>query len=153
MKVKDIMSKRVIYFKPEDSIFRVAKVFSRKRISGAPVIEKGKVIGVISETDLIKLISLKLPKVEPTHEPHMLSLLILSFLRNTLAFKKELKKISKIKVKDFMSQAIISISPEANLLEAAEIMEKYDVHRLPVIKNGKLVGIVSRADLIKALID
>lgn len=152
MKVKDIMKKKVIYFSPEDSIFKAAKIFSKKNISGAPVIENGKVIGMISESDLIKFLQLKLPKVEVTTEPHILSLLILNFLKRTINFHKELKKICKFKVKDFMSKNVISISPDSSLFEAAEMMEKYKIRRLPVIKNNKLVGIISRADLIKVLI-
>jgi CBS domain-containing protein len=149
VKVKEIMKRKVICFSPNDSILKVAKVFSEKNISGAPVVENKKVVGVISETDIIKVIRLKLPNATPTAQ---LSFLILNFLKDAFVFKKELKKISQLTVKNLMSKKVISISPEASIVEAAEMMEKYDVQRLPVVKNGKLVGIISRADLVKTLI-
>jgi CBS domain-containing protein len=149
VKVKEIMKRKVICFSPNDSILKVAKVFSEKNISGAPVVENKKVVGIISETDIIKVIRLKLPNATPTAQ---LSFLILNFLKDAFGFKKELKKISQLTVKNLMSKKVISISPEASIVEAAEMMEKYDVQRLPVVKNGKLVGIISRADLVKTLI-
>lgn len=149
MKVKEIMKKKVIYFSPNDSIFKVAKIFSQKNISGAPVVENGKVVGVISETDIIKFIRMKFPSSIAAPQ---LSLLILNFLKNTFGFREEVKKVSKLRVKDLMSKKVVSISPKASILEAAEKMEKFDVQRLPVIEKGKLVGIISRADLVKTLI-
>jgi CBS domain-containing protein len=149
VKVKEIMKKKVIYFSPNDSIFKVAKIFSQKNISGAPVVENGKVVGVISETDIIKFIRMKFPSSIATPQ---LSLLILNFLKNTFGFREEVKKVSKLRVKDLMSKKVVSISPKASILEAAEKMEKFDVQRLPVIEKGKLVGIISRADLVKTLI-
>jgi len=149
VKVKEIMKKKVIYFSPNDSIFKVAKIFSQKNISGAPVVENGKVVGVISETDIIKFIRMKFPSSIAAPQ---LSLLILNFLKNTFGFREEVKKVSKLRVKDLMSKKVVSISPKASILEAAEKMEKFDVQRLPVIEKGKLVGIISRADLVKTLI-
>jgi CBS domain-containing protein len=149
VKVKEIMKKKVIYFSPSDSIFKVAKIFSQRNISGAPVVENGKVVGVISETDIIKFIRMKFPSSIATPQ---LSLLILNFLKNTFGFREEVKKVSKLRVKDLMSKKVVSISPKASILEAAEKMEKFDVQRLPVIEKGKLVGIISRADLVKTLI-
>jgi len=149
VKVKEIMKRKVICFSPNDSILKVAKVFAEKNISGAPVVENKKVVGIISETDIIKIIRLKLPSATPTAQ---LSFLILNFLKDAFGFKKELKKISQLTVKNLMSKRVISISPEASILEAAEMMEKYDIQRLPVVKKGKLVGIISRADLVKTLI-
>ena len=62
-KVENFMNKRVVFFSPEDSIFDVAKIFSKRSISGAPVVRNKKVIGVISESDIVKFMSLKLGKV------------------------------------------------------------------------------------------
>jgi CBS domain-containing protein len=64
-----------------------------------------------------------------------------------------MKKISKVKVKDVMSTRVVCISPEASIIEAASLMEKNDVNRLPVVENDKLVGIIAREDLVKAIIE
>ena len=152
--VKDYMQRKVICFKPNDSIYKVAEILSKKHISGAPVISKRKVVGIISETDIIKFLHVNLPlDSEITHEPHLLSLILLNFIKNQVKFKKEIEKISKIKVKDIMSKSVVSVNPNATLIEAAELMEKYDVNRLPVVEKGKLKGIISKSDLIRALID
>lgn len=152
--VKDYMKKKVVYFKPDDSIFKVAKVLSKHHISGAPVVSKSKVVGVISETDLIKYMRLKLPGESPlTHEFHILSILMISMVKEHWEFRKEIEKMAKIKVRDLMSKDVISISPEENIIEAATMMEKNKIDRLPVIRSGRLVGIIARPDLLRALIE
>lgn len=150
-KVKEFMNPNVVYFEPEDSIFRVAQAFSERDISGAPIVKNGKVVGVISETDIVKFLSFKLGR--PGSPSTSLSLLLVSFVKDNIQIKSQLKKISKIKIKDLMSKDVVSIHPDASLLEAASVMEKNDVNRLPVIIKGRLVGIIGSGDLIKALIE
>ncbi len=152
--IKDYMKKKVVYFKPEDSIFKVAKVLSKHHISGAPVVKNRKVVGVISESDIIKFMRFNLPQGEEiTHEPHILTLLIISMVKDHIIFKKELQRISKVLVKELMSKDVISIDTEENIVEAASMMEEFGVERLPVINKGRLVGIIARSDLIRALIE
>jgi CBS domain-containing protein len=156
-KVRDFMRCDVFFVKPNHSVFDVAKVFSHNNISGAPVVDKGRVIGIVSVSDIIKFMNTKLTNAETiVQEPNSLSLLLLNLVKmgkDYVDFKKELGRISKTEVKNMMSKKVVCISPEANLFEAAEMMEKNDVNRLPVIENGKLIGIIARADLIKALVE
>jgi len=160
-KVKDFMSRRVLYLKPNDTIFKAAKAFCRRNISGAPVVSSAqskRVIGVVSESDIVKFMGTKICNTQSlagdfTYQS--LSLILLHFVRtgkDHLGFKKELGRISKTKIKDVMSKRVISVSPDESVLDAAERMDANDVNRLPVVKNGKLVGIIARADLLKALI-
>jgi len=148
------MNKNVIFFTPEDTIFKVAKVLCENNISGAPVVENEKVVGIISVSDIVKFIKIKL-KVGKVHEIPSLSLLFLDLIetgKDYIQLKKEIKRMSEIKIKKIMSKKVVSISPDATIFDAANLMDKHDVNRLPVIENGKLVGIVARADIIKALI-
>ena len=152
--VKDYMKKDVISFKPDDSIFTVAESFYKHHISGAPVVEGNEVIGVISETDIIKFMRISIPEEsEATAEPHLLTLLLAGLVKGRIALKKSLEKLAEIEVKDLMCNVVISITSDHSIPDAATVMCKNKVNRLPVIDNGKLVGILSRADLIKALID
>ncbi len=156
-KVRDFMNPKVIYFSPEDSIFEVAKVFSEKDISGAPVVKDNKVVGVISISDIVRFMGLKLEHSKSIIDnPLSLSMAILNLIKlgkDYLSFKKELEKISSTKVEDVMSKKVISIDPDASLIEAATLMAKNDVNRLPVIdKEGKLVGIIAREDLVRSLL-
>ncbi|MEM5853268.1 MAG: CBS domain-containing protein [Candidatus Aenigmatarchaeota archaeon] len=152
-KVRDFMTKKVIYFHPDQSIFEVAKIFSEKNISGGPVVEKGKVVGIISTSDIVKHLSLKL-RIHTQRMPS-LTLYLLELLRTCkdyLDLRREMKKISNLKVRNVMKKKVISINPSASIFDAAALMNKHDVTRLPVIEKGKLVGIIARDDIIKALL-
>lgn len=150
------MNPKVIYFSPEDSIFEVAKIFSEKDISGAPVVEKGKVVGIISISDIIKFLSLKFKSSKSEIDnPLSLTMQILNLIqlgKNYVQFKKEIEKISCTKVRNVMSRKVVCIGPDDSLLEAATKMAENDVNRLPVIENGKLMGIIAREDLVRSLL-
>lgn len=152
--VKDFMNKDVIYVSPEDTIFQAAKLFSQLDIAGAPVVEKDKVVGLISISDIIRFIDIRLGKLPKIETPGLSTLLlaIIQMKRMHSDFQKELKKVTCSKVKEVMTKNVITVSSSATLVEVAELMEKHDVNRLPVLSGEKLIGIVARADLIKALI-
>lgn len=155
MKVaREIMNKKVITFFPNDSIFNVAKIFSKKDISGAPVMEKGKMIGMITLADIIRFIDLKLSNLPTMYVPGLTSLLLMfiQMEKINIDFKSEMKKITHTKIRDVMRTKIITVKPEATILEVAEIMDKNNMHRVLVIENNKLVGIIARSDVIKGLI-
>jgi CBS domain-containing protein len=152
--VKDYMEKEVIWFKPDDSIFTVAEKFYKNHISGAPVMDKDEVIGVISETDIIRFMRISIPATgEAVAEPHLLTLLLAGLVKGQIALKKELKRLAEVEVKDLMCDKVVSITSDKSVIEAATMICKHKVNRLPVIDDGKLVGMITRSDLIKALID
>jgi len=157
-KVKDFMNKKVVSFKPQDSVFDVAETFSKMGISGAPVVNKGRVVGVISETDLVKFMSMKLSAIMSSYEMPLqsLSTLCLNLIKagkDHLDVKRDIDRLLKIKVKDVMSREVISVKPDMNIFDVASVMKKHDINRLPVVSKGRLVGIIARADLIRALVD
>lgn len=156
-KVKDFMCHDVLFVRPNNSVFDVAKVFSKNNISGAPVVDNGKVVGVISISDIVKFMRIKLSNgkvlgVELTQGLSMILLNLVKMGKDFVDFKKDIERISKTEIKHMMSNIVVAINPNADLFEAANIMEKNDINRLPVIDNGKLIGIIARADLIRALI-
>lgn len=153
-KVRDFMNKDVVFLSPDDTIFDAAKLLSQLNIAGAPVVEKDKIVGIISISDIIKFIDIKLGVLPKVNTPGLSSLLLslVQMKKIDLDFKKELEKITSSKVKEVMTKNVITVTPSMTLVEAAELMEKHDVNRLPVVSDGKLVGIVARADLIRALI-
>jgi len=154
-KVRDFMNKNVISFSPDETVFYVAKKLSQYNIAGAPVVDKEKIIGIISISDIIRFIDIKIGKLPKVTTPGLSSifLVLLQMKKNCKDFEKELEKISSYKVKDVMTKNVVSASPSMTVIEVAELIEKHDVNRLPIVENGKLVGIVARADLIKAIIE
>ncbi|VVB89668.1 Inosine-5'-monophosphate dehydrogenase [uncultured archaeon] len=152
MNVKDAMNTDVITCKPGDPVSKLVEGFKENHISGMPVVEKDKVVGIVSETDLLKLF--KTPEVsEELFLPspfEIIEMPIRSVIRFE-EFKKALEDIHMKPVKDIMKKKVYSISPDSSLEDASETMVKHRVNRLPVIENGKLVGILTRSDIIRGL--
>lgn len=154
-RAKDYMRKKVVSFGPHDSIFDVAEAMAKNDISGAPVVDGRKVVGIISVSDIVKFMQVNIPESDfLTHEPHSLSMMVAGFIKEEIAFMREMKKLSRSMVKDFMSKDVISISPDATLIEVAEKLDKNKIDRLPVIDSkNRLIGLISRTDLLRALLD
>jgi len=129
--VEEIMTRHVIKVKPDDNLSYVVQLLAEKNISGLPVVEGNKFVGVISESDIIRVVGSK-------------SLLELDTLG--------LKKLRDIKVREAMNKKPIAIYVKSKVSKAADLMNKYDISRLPVInERGELVGIVTKKDIIKGI--
>lgn len=156
-RVKDYMRSDVFFVRPHFTIFEVAKVLAKNNISGAPVVERGRVIGMISITDITKFMSIRMPQSDIlAHDPNSLSIMFLTLLKmgkDFSDFKKDLDRMSQYRVKDMMTTNVVAIAPDSPLFEAAAMMEKHDVNRLPVVEGSKLIGIITRGDLLRALIE
>ena len=153
MKIKEIMTESVIFFSPEDSIYEVAKKLRESRISGAPVLEGDRIEGVISEADIMKLVEKEEIELN-TFLPSPFDVLELP-IRMKLNLDRIMKKIQKtgeMKVKNVMTRKVITINQEEDVSKAASVMREAGINRLPVVnQEGKLVGILTRGDLLKAL--
>jgi CBS domain-containing protein len=143
MHVRDVMVAPVITVKPSTTVREVAQLFLEKRISAAPVIDsQEKLVGIVSEGDLLH-------RVEAGTERHR-SWWLEGFTGNdTLA--AEYVKAHGRKVSDIMTRKVITASLQTPLHEVATLMEKNAIKRVPILENGQLVGIVSRANLIQAV--
>jgi CBS domain-containing protein len=143
MLVRDVMVAPVITVEPSETVQQVAKLFLEKQISAVPVLDSnGKLVGIISEGDLLH-------RVEAGTERHRSWWLRALIESDTLA--AEYVKSHGRKVSDVMTRDVITTSPQAPLHEVAALMEKNAIRRLPVLENGQLVGIVSRANLLQAV--
>ena len=145
MRAKDIMVTKVITVGPQASIQDVAKLLFSNRISAVPVVdEHGELTGIISEGDLVRRAEMD------TNDRRSWWLEL--FTRKT---KEELaKKYIKVharRVKDVMTSTVITAKPTTPLRDIAALLEKNHIKRVPIIAKRKVVGIVSRANLIQAL--
>lgn len=125
VKVEDCMTKQLITFTPNQLIHDVIEKLLEHNISGGPVVnDENEVVGMISEGDCMKEVRKGIYDNMPTLSD---------------------------KVSDFMTKNVISISPETNVFEAADLFLEKKIRRFPVIKDGKLLGQISQRDVIKAV--
>lgn len=143
MKVSDVMTQRLFIVPPEASLAEAASLMLANRISGLPVVDAaGTLIGMLTEGDLIRRAELG----TAGRAAGRLSV----FLAPGRAAHDYIRTHA-LKVREVMTDEVVSISPDAPLTDVVQIMESQQVKRLPVLADGRLVGIVSRADLLRAL--
>jgi CBS domain-containing protein len=143
VKARDVMVAPVITAVPRATIRSVAETFVRHGISAVPVVDDtGKLVGIISEGDLLH-------RKENRTEKHRAWWLRALVGADTLA--AEYAKAHAHRVEDVMTRKVISASPETPLHEIAELLEKHSIKRVPIVENGQLVGLVSRANLVQAV--
>jgi CBS-domain-containing membrane protein len=143
MKAADVMVSNVVTTTPEASVQEVAALLLKNRISAVPVVTRdGKLVGIISEGDLIH-------RKETGTEHHRSWWMQLLLGRTPLA--AEYVKAHSHKVSDVMTRDVVTAKPDTPLRDVAALLEKHGIKRVPILHNGKLVGIVSRANLVQAL--
>ena len=133
MLVSEVMKKPVITVSPEDTLEKVIEFFSTKNISGMPVVDKGKVVGIISESDVLNFLGSKT-----------------KLLKGEIKRLKE--KLKNTKVRKLMKLRVYYVRDCDDIATAVKLMDERDVNRLPVLDSKKkLVGIITRGDIISAL--
>jgi CBS domain-containing protein len=141
MKVEDVMTRDVITVSPATPIHEAARLMVEHGVSGLPVIDaNGRLVGIISEGDLI-LRQRRRKKAGWWH----------SFVTNGKPIIRKYRRADGRTVGDVMTRSVLTISPVWGIEVAASILDSRNIRRLPVVLDGRLVGIVSRADLIRAL--
>jgi CBS domain-containing protein len=140
MRVSDVMSTTLISVSPDMPLRDVARLLSEHRISGVPVIDDGRCLGVVSEADLLvkqlgRPISRRLPIEWIIGERHDAD---------------ELRRRAATTAREAMSAPAVTIEAHRPVREAAAIMVDRGVNRLPVVRDGQVTGIVTRSDLVRA---
>ncbi len=146
LKAKDIMTRDVITVNPEMPVKELAELFYTKKISGAPVQDgQGKIIGVVTESDLID-------QNKRVHIPTVVAILdSFLFLESPEKLEKDIRKIAGTKVNDICSHELVSVAPETPMDEVATLMAEQHVHTLPVLDGDRLVGVIGRDDIIRTM--
>ncbi len=147
IRVKDIMTTTVLSVTPETEIVQAAKIMLEKRINGLPVVNsQGKVVGIICQSDLVS-------QQKSVPIPSLFSLLDgFMPLTSLKKIEKEVEKIAAITVSQAMSFKPVTVSPETGIEEVASLMVDKGFHTLPVVDDGKLVGVVGKEDVLKTLL-
>jgi CBS domain-containing protein len=143
MKARDVMVSHVITVGPELDVKAVANTLVANGISAVPVVAiDGSIVGIVSEGDLMRR------AVSGAERKRSWWLETFSSAEQLMA---EFVKEHGRKAQDVMTRQVISVDPDTSLQEIANVLEKHGIKRVPVIENGRLVGIVSRANLVQAL--
>ena len=143
MKVSDVMTDRVISVRPSDRIADAVRVMLDNRISGLPVIsEAGQLVGIVSEGDLLR-------RIETGTTRHRARWLEVLLSPGRLA--SEYVHTHGRRVDEVMTRDVITVTETSPLDTVVQLMERHGIKRVPVIRNGNVVGIVSRANLLYAL--
>jgi len=132
--VVDVMTRNVLSVTPDTSVRAAALLMIDKRISGLPVVEDGVVVGVISEADYVAMDSSR------------------TWFSRALFGQEDGMLTGVEKVSQLMSRNVVTIPVSSTVQDAARLMTRHNVNRLPVIENGGMVGVVTRSDLIRAYV-
>ena len=144
MKAADVMVRDVITVRPEASVRDAALLMLQHGISGLPVVDENHgLLGLISEGDLLR-------RAETGTEKHRSWWLELLTPQERLA--DEFSRAHAVRVADVMTRQVVSADENASLANIATLMERHGIKRVPIMRDGRLVGIVSRANLVKALV-
>lgn len=148
MLVQDIMTFPVITIAPQATIQEAAQLMRQNSISGLPVVDSaGKVVGIVSEIDLI---TRHAPPRQPQYIPLLWGLIPMR-LDDYSTYKEQIRHILAVYVEQLMTKDPATVRPGDTLEHAAELMIKPGHRSLPVVEKGKLVGIVTRTDLVQVI--
>ncbi len=141
MKAADVMVRDVVTVAPDATVRDLAKTLVDHRISAVPVVDaEGRLVGIVSEGDLLRRTELGMERQR--------SWLDVFSLPETLT--QEFVKSHALKVADVMTRDVVTAEEEASLAEIANLLERHHVKRLPIVRGGRVVGIVSRANILQA---
>jgi len=144
MRAKSVMTTEVVCADPETSVRAIAQTLLKRRISGVPVIDDGgRVIGIVSEGDLMR---------RPESETGRRRSWWLELIEGPEDRASQYLKSHGLTARDVMTREPITVTEDTPLEEIAILLERKAIKRVPVLRDGKLVGIVTRADLLHGLV-
>jgi len=143
--VREIMTAPVVTVSPDLSVKDLAALFRDRRIGGAPVVENGKLVGIVTEGDLMALNA----DVEFPHYFELFDSII--YLGSQKKFKEQLQKAAAAAVRELMTREVMTVSPDDPARKAATLMSRHHFDRVPVVEGETVVGLVTRHDIIKLI--
>lgn len=143
MKVAEVMTRGVISIAPIDSMKKAAQLMLQYDMSGFPVMDRGKLVGIVTEGDFLR-------RAEIGTERHRTRWIELLVAPGQLA--DEYAHAHGRKVEEVMTRDVVTVAEDASLEEAVRLLERHHIKRLPVVKGGAMVGILSRANLLHAFV-
>lgn len=144
MRVSDVMTQNVISVRADDTILKAARLMLQNRISGLPVVDADDhLIGVVTEGDFLRRTEIDTERQRPKW---------IEFVLGPGRIANEFTHTAGRKVAEIMTEDPVTAKEDLPLAAAVELMEGKHIKRLPVLRDGKIVGIISRANLVRALV-
>jgi len=143
MKVADLMTRGVLSVAPNDSVRKAAELMLRYGVNGFPVLEQGKLVGMITQGDFLR-------RIETGTECRRTG--VVEFFADPGRLADEYVRAHARTVGEVMTRDVITVSPDASLCDAVDLMVRHHVKRLPVVGKDGMMGIVSRVDLLHAFL-
>ncbi|MDD1647308.1 MAG: CBS domain-containing protein [Methanomicrobiales archaeon] len=152
MKVRDVMTRDPVTVTPGTTIREAAALLRERHIGGLPVVEGGRVEGMITESDIMSLLKTKGPS-DDLWLPAPLEILEVPVREyiNWTRTKEALSDIGNRPVQEVMTSPAITVEEDVEIEDAASLMLDEGIARLPVVRGGKLVGIVAREDIVRGV--
>jgi len=147
--VKDVMTRKVVTVRGNTTIGELSKILLKNKISGVPVVDdEQKLIGMVTDADIIT------EDMEPIFPIYFDPLIIsYAFIENFEKYKKDIKEYLETPVEEIMTRRVKSVKNDTPVSEAAKIMVRDKINRIPVVdENNKVIGIVARADILKSMV-
>jgi len=143
MKARDVMTRNVITIAPDASVLEALRLMLQYKISGLPVVDgSGSVLGIVTEGDFLRRAETGTERKRPRW---------LEFLVGSGLLARDYVRSHARRVHEVMTHDVETVTEEAQLGDIVTLMEKYRIKRVPVVRDGRVVGIVSRANLLRAL--
>jgi CBS domain-containing protein len=146
LKARDIMTTEVLTVSPETSIAALSKTLENRKIGGLPVVDKGgRLLGVITQSDLVERArDLELPPAINILDFHF-------YLQIPSHLLQRVEKMLGTTVGDCMTPNPVTVAPDTPVSRIAALMAKQKVHTIPVLEGGKIVGVIGKMDLVRAM--
>jgi len=141
-----IMTREVVTARPTDTVAHVARLLSKNAISAVPICDaECTLLGMVSEGDLMR------PFVDSNVKRRAWWLTLLADGTDLAPEFLDYVRLDRHEVGDVMTRPVIDAPATASITELAELMTRHRIKRLPIVRDGKLIGIVSRADVIRTI--
>lgn len=151
LRARDAMQSKVRTVHPQTSLRDLEDAFFQARVSGFPVVDDGRLVGIVSRSDVVRRLDVEQSMAETLSD----------YYRDAGAMEERSApsldeigagyggRLERLRVKDVMAHVPISVSPDAPLLEVARTLVEHRIHRVPVVDGGRLAGIVTTLDLAR----
>jgi CBS domain-containing protein len=152
MKIRDIMNREVRTVHPDTSLAELARLFAETGIHGAPVVDaEDRLIGIVTESDVLKATKTKYVKYNLVYPSiHQFGM----DFKEGVAYEDILKAFDEVKhipVSQLMTRKVTTAGPDDLVEDITPMMVKHKINRVPIVEKGKLVGIVTREDILRGL--